>query len=70
MTTIKISSKVEEETWNSLRALAEESQQNISGILTEAIAEYVQRRRIRPEVQDAFKTSVDENRELGELLAK
>jgi predicted transcriptional regulator len=70
MTTIKISSKVEEETWNSLKALAEESQQNISGVLTEAVAEYVQRRRIRPVVRDALRPSIDENRELGELLAR
>ena len=70
MTTIKISSKVEEETWNSLKALAEESQQNISGVLTEAIAEYVQRRRVRPEVRDALRDSIRENYELGELLAK
>lgn len=70
MATVKISSKVEEETWNSLKALAEESQQNISGVLTEAIAEYLQRRRIRPEVRDALRTSIEENRELGELLAK
>ena len=70
MATVKISSKVEEETWNSLKALAEESQQNISGVLTEAIAEYVQRRRIRPEVLDAMRASIEENRKLGELLAK
>ncbi len=70
MSTIKISSKVEEETWNSLKALAEESQQNISGVLTEAIAEYVQRRRIRPVVLDAMKASIEENRELGQLLAQ
>ena len=70
MTTIKISSKVEEETWNSLKALAEESQQNISIVLTEAVAEYVQRRRIRPVVPDALRASIDENRELGELLAR
>jgi len=69
-TTIKVSSKVEEKTWNDLKALAEESQRNISGVLTEAISEYVQRRRIRPEVKDALKSSIDENRKLGELLAQ
>ena len=48
MAAIKISSKVEEATWNELKALAEESHQNISGLLTEAIADYVRRRRVRP----------------------
>lgn len=70
MATIKVSSKVEENTWKELKLLADESQQSISGVLTEAIAEYVQRRRIRPEVHEALKESIDENRELGELLAR
>lgn len=70
MPTIKVSSQVEEKTWNDLKALAAESQQSISGVLTEAVAEYVQRRRIRPSVRSALKESIRENRELGELLAK
>ncbi|MEQ9450157.1 MAG: hypothetical protein RJQ07_01115 [Pseudomonadales bacterium] len=70
MSTIKVSSQVEEKTWHDLKALAAESQQSISGVLTEAIAEYVQRRRIRPSVRSALKESIRENRELGELLAK
>jgi predicted transcriptional regulator len=70
MATVKVSSKVEEETWNELKALAEESRQSISGLLTEAIAEYVRRRRIRPEVEGALKDSISENRRLGELLAR
>lgn len=70
MATIKVSSKVEEQTWEELKSLAAESQQSISGVLTEAIAEYVQKRRIRPEVQDALRDSIEENRQLGELLAR
>lgn len=70
MSSIKISSKVEESTWNDLKALAEESHRNISGVLTEAIAEYVQRRRVRPEVKAAALRSIEENKELGELLAR
>src|SRR3989304_4221326 len=50
MAAIKISSKVEKAVWGELRALAEESHQNVSGLLTEAIREYVRRRRVRPEV--------------------
>ena len=70
MTTVKVSSQVEERTWEDLKALATESQQSISGVLTEAIAEYVQRRRVRPEVRSALVKSIDRNRELGEMLAK
>lgn len=70
MTTIKISSKVEEQVWNDLRALAEESHQTVSGVLTEAIAEYVRRRRVRPEVLQHLEDSIQENEELGRLLAQ
>ena len=70
MPSIKVSSKVEEQTWEALKALAAESQQSISGVLTEAIAEYVQRRRVRPEVRTAMADSIRENAELGQLLAK
>lgn len=70
MPNIKVSSKVEEKTWEELKALANESQQSISGLLTEAIAEYVQRRRIRPEVKSALDDSIADNRKLGELLAR
>lgn len=70
MASIKISSKVEESVWNELRQLSHESHQNISGLLTEAIAEYVRRRRVRPEVQMHLKDSIRENAELGRLFAK
>ena len=70
MPTIKVSSQVEQQTWNDLKSLATESQQSISGVLTEAIAEYVQRRRTRPAVRSALADSIRENRQLGEMLAK
>lgn len=70
MPTIKISSKVEEAVWNELKAAAKESHQNVSGILTEAISEYLRRRRIRPSVKSHLLDSIEENEELGKLLAK
>jgi len=69
MQNIKISSKVDEAVWNELRALAKEQHQNVSGLLTEAIREYVRRKRIRPEVLDHLDESMDQNEELGKLLA-
>jgi predicted transcriptional regulator len=48
MSTIKISSVVEQKEWEDLKALAAESHQNVSGLLTEAIRDYVRRRRARP----------------------
>ena len=70
MSTIKISSKVEEQVWEDLRSLAKESHQNVSGLLTEAITDYLHRRRIRPTVLDHLSDSMKENKELGHLLAK
>jgi predicted transcriptional regulator len=70
MASIKISSKVEERVWRDLRALAEESHQNVAGLLTEAIAEYVGRRRVRPTVRQHLEDSIARNRKLGELLAR
>jgi len=70
MAAIKISSKVEESVWRDLKALAEESHQNVSGLLTEAIASYVQRRRVRPVVLRHLEESIEQNEKLGELLAR
>ena len=70
MQNIKISSKVDEAVWNELKALSRERHQNISGLLTEAIGEYVQRTRVRPEVLSHLENSMDQNEELGKLLAQ
>ncbi len=70
MSTIKISSKVEEAVWEDLKAVANESHQNISGVLTEAISQYLQRHRVRPVVLDHLNDSIRDNEELGKLLAK
>jgi len=70
MAAIKISSKVEAAEWEDLKALASESHQSISGLLTEAIREYVSRRRVRPDVLRHLDDSMRENEELGRRLAE
>lgn len=70
MANIKISSKVDEAAWEDLKQLASESHQNISGVLTEAIRDYVRKRRVRPAVLQHLDDSMRENDELGHLLAK
>ena len=70
MAAIKISSTVEESVWRELRAVAEESHQSIGGLLTEAIRDYVRRRRVRPEVLKHLDDSMAGNEELGRLLAQ
>jgi len=70
MASVKISSKVEEKVWDELRAFAADSKQSISGLLTEAIEEFLQRRRIRPEVLEHLEDSIRDNETLGRLLAE
>ncbi len=70
MAAIKISSKVEEEQWQALQALAREHHQSISGLLTEAIGDYVRKRRLRPIVLDHLEESMARNDELGKRLAE
>jgi len=70
MKAIKISSKVDEAAWSELRELARESHQNISGLLSEAIREYVVRRRVRPVVLKHLEDSIADNERLGRLLAE
>ena len=70
MAKIKISSKVEQKEWEALQEIARESQQSIAGLLSEAVAEYVSKRRLRPAVLSHLEDSIVENEELGQRLAK
>jgi hypothetical protein len=70
MAKIKISSKVEQAEWEALQSIAIESQQSISGLLSEAVADYVRKRRLRPAVLSHLEDSISENEELGQRLAK
>ena len=70
MAKIKISSKVEQSEWEALQAIAYESQQSIAGLLSEAVADYVRKRRLRPAVLSHLEDSMNENEELGHRLAK
>lgn len=70
MSAIKISSKVDPEAWDDLKELAQETNQSISGVLTDAIQDYVRRHRIRPDVLLHLEDSIRDNETLGRLLAK
>lgn len=70
MAAIKVSSMVDETVWNELRQLAEKSHQSISGLLEDAIRDDLRRRRVRSTVLRHLERSMDENDELGRLLAQ
>ncbi|MCY3591832.1 MAG: ribbon-helix-helix domain-containing protein [Acidobacteria bacterium] len=68
MTTIRISSRVDEAVWNELRNLARETKRSVSEVLSEAMEEYVARRRVRADALQHLEDSMRENEELGKLL--
>lgn len=70
MASIKISSKVDERAWRELQRLAQQTHRSISGLLTEAVEEYLKRYTLRSAVMDELERSMDENEELGRLLAE
>lgn len=70
MAAVKISSKIDEKVWDDLKSLASETHQNVSGLLTEEVKEYVQRRRVRPVVVRHLENSMEESEKLGRLLAR
>ena len=70
MESIKVSSKVDKAAWEALKRLADESHQSISGLLTEAVQDYVRKRRVRPDVLRHLEASIQENEELGRRLAE
>ena len=70
MAKIKISFKVEKGEWEALQSIASESQQSISVLLSEAVADYVRKRRLRPTVLSHLEDSIESNEELGRRLAR
>lgn len=70
MATVKMSSVVDQEVWGEFKELARESHQSISGLLTEALKEYLARKRLRPVVMSELEAAMRENQRLGELLAE
>lgn len=70
MATVKFSSKIDEKAWEELKRIAKESHRSVSGLLTEAVEQYVKRHRVRPEVLEHLEDSVRENEELYRRLAR
>ena len=56
--------------WLDLKEIAAESHQSLSGLVTEAIRDFVARRRVRPVVLDQLRESMDEHAELGRKLKR
>ena len=66
----KFASQIDEDVLAELKTYAQESQRSISGVLNEAVKEYLDRARVRPAFRDAVDQVFDENEELLRRLAK
>ena len=67
---VKFASQIDETALEELRALASQTDKSISRLLTEAVVEYLQRARVRPEFRNATEQVISENRDLLKRLAK
>lgn len=66
----KISTIVDDKVWKEFKELAEETHQNICGLLGDALREFIRKRRLRPDVLRHMEDSIADNEDLGRLLAK
>ena len=67
---MKISTQVEEKVWKEFKTLSDETHQSLSGMLTDALSEYVRNKRLRPTFLKQAEASIRDNEELGKLLSK
>ncbi len=67
---VKFASQIDGKVLEDLREYAKESNRSISGILTEAVGEYLERARVRPAFREAAEVVMHENAELLERLAR
>jgi hypothetical protein len=69
MKPVKFSTQVDAEVLRELRAVAEETGQSISTLVTEALAAHLQRVRVRPAFRNAMEEVMDEHAEVLRRLA-
>jgi len=67
---IKISTIVDKKVWKEFKELSDETHQSITGLLTEALKDFVRKKRVRPTFIKHMEESIEENEKLGRLLAK
>jgi len=67
---VKFSSKMEREALEALRAHAAEEGRTLAGLLTEAVRDYLAKKRVRPAFREAAEAVVAEHDELLARLAK
>ncbi len=66
----KFATQIDEQVLKELKKFADESDRSISGIVSEAVAQYLGNVRVRPAFRSAMSEVIEENAELLERLAK
>lgn len=70
MKAIKFATQIDEKVLKDLKSYVNETDRSISNVVTEAVAEYLQRSRLRPAFRKAMDEVLDEHEELLKRLAK
>ena len=66
----KFATQIDETTLEELRSYAKSTGRSISGVVSEAVEEYLNRAKVRPAFQNAMNEVLDDHAELLERLAK
>lgn len=70
MKAIKFATQIDEKVLKDLKSYVRETDRSISSVVTEAVAEYLQRSKLRPAFRNAMDEILDEHEELLTRLAK
>ena len=66
----KFSTQIDENVLEDLKSYAKSSDRSLSGLVTDAVAEYLSRIKVRPAFKEAMNEVLNENEELLKRLAK
>ena len=66
----KFATQIDEATLEDLRSYAKNTGRSISGVVSEAVEEYLKRVKVRPAFQNSMSEILDDHVELLERLAK
>ena len=66
----KFATQIDEKVLKDLKTYVNEADRSISSVVTEAVAEYLQRSKLRPAFRNAMVEVLDDHQELLERLAK
>lgn len=70
MKAIKFATQIDEKVLKDLKSYVNETDRSISSVVTDAVAEYLQRSKVRPAFRNAMDEVLEDHKELLQRLAK